>query len=150
MWALTPEADSFYPNGHADLVVSLLKSMAETFGDKGLDDLLNIRAGEQIRNYKKHLALASSLGERLERLAELRTEEGYMAEIEDCGGGIFMLLENHCPICEAASACQGLCAMELEVFQKTLGGKVRIERVEHIQHGARRCAYRIESRTKAA
>lgn len=149
MWALTPEADRFYPNGHAHLVVSLLESMAKTFGENGLEDLLKTRAREQIREYKKRLAHTPSLRKRLQGLADFRTEEGYMAEIEDCGDGSFMLLENHCPICEAAASCQGICAMELEVFQKTLGTSVRVERVDHIQQGARRCAYRIESRTKS-
>lgn len=143
MWSLTPEADGFYPNGHAQLVVSLLQSMSKTFGDNGLDDLLKTRAREQIRDYKKRLPQKAALSKRLTELARIRTDEGYMAEIEDCGGGTYMLLENHCPICEAAAACQGLCAMELEVFRKVLGTRVTVERMDHIQQGARRCAYRI-------
>ncbi len=143
MWSLTPEADRFYPNGHAQLVVSLLQSMSKTFGDSGLDDLLKTRAREQIRDYKKRLSPKDTLPKRLKELARIRTGEGYMAEVEDCGGGTYMLLENHCPICEAAAACQGLCAMELDVFRKVLGTRVTVERMDHIQQGARRCAYRI-------
>ncbi|MCH7909898.1 MAG: transcriptional regulator [Candidatus Hydrogenedentes bacterium] len=144
MWTLTAEADEFYPNGHAQLVVSLLKSMGKTFGNNGLDELLQTRAREQTREYKKRVKRDASLRKRLEQLVRIRTEEGYMAELEVCGKGKYMLLENHCPICEAAATCQGLCAAELEVFQNVLGTRVRVERVDHIQQGARRCAYRIE------
>ena len=49
MWTLTAEADEFYPNGHAQLVVSLLKSMGKTFGNNGLDELLQTREREQTR-----------------------------------------------------------------------------------------------------
>ncbi len=66
-----------------------------------------------------------------------------MAEAIAQGDGSVLLVENHCPICSAAATCQGLCTMELEVFQRVLGDKATVERVEHIQAGARRCAYRI-------
>ncbi|MGE8096813.1 hypothetical protein [Pseudomonas fluorescens] len=52
-----------------------------------------------------------------------------------------MLIENHCPICAAATACQGFCRAELNVFEQVL--QARVERVEHILMNARRCAYRI-------
>lgn len=144
MWTLTAEADEFYPNGHAQLIVSLLKSMSKTFGDSGLDDLLRTRAREQAREYKKRVKRSMSLRKRLDELVHIRTEEGYMAELEVCGKGKYLLLENHCPICEAAASCQGLCAAELDVFKDVLGTSVHVERVDHIQQGARRCAYRIE------
>lgn len=144
MWALTPEADEFYPNGHAQLIVSLLQSMGQAFGEGGLDKLLQTRASQQARDYKKKIKRDGSLRKRLEQLARIRTEEGYMADVETHGKGKYMLLENHCPICEAASACQGLCEAELGVFQEVLGTSIHVERVDHIQQGARRCAYRIE------
>jgi predicted ArsR family transcriptional regulator len=69
-----------------------------------------------------------------------------MAEWRAEGDG-FLLIENHCPICAAAAACQGFCRAELEVFQDTLGPGVAIERIDHILAGARRCAYRIVPET---
>ena len=48
------------------------------------------------------------------------------------GTAAFLLVENHCPICVAATACLGLCGAELDVFQKVLGSDVAIERTEHI------------------
>jgi predicted ArsR family transcriptional regulator len=57
-----------------------------------------------------------------------------------------LLVENHCPICVAAKACQGFCRSELALFRETLGEKVSVERDEHIVAGARRCVYRIAAK----
>jgi len=55
----------------------------------------------------------------------------------------FLFIENHCPICAAASACRGFCATELDLFRAVLGPDVTVERAEHIVSGDRRCVYRI-------
>jgi predicted ArsR family transcriptional regulator len=60
----------------------------------------------------------------------------------------FLLVENHCPICTAAAACQGFCRSELDVFRDALGRDAVVERIEHILAGARRCAYRITPAAK--
>ena len=65
-----------------------------------------------------------------------------MAECRPDGGG-YLLIENHCPICAAATACQGFCRAEREVFEQALGNEVSVERTEHIVGGDRRCAYRV-------
>jgi predicted ArsR family transcriptional regulator len=65
-----------------------------------------------------------------------------MAECQQTADG-YLLVENHCPICVAATTCQGLCRAEQEVFQQALGNDVSVERTEHIIQGDRRCAYRI-------
>jgi predicted ArsR family transcriptional regulator len=66
-----------------------------------------------------------------------------MAEVHSAGKGAFLLTENHCPICAAATQCQGFCTAEIDLFRKVLGPGVQIDREEHIVSGARRCAYRI-------
>jgi predicted ArsR family transcriptional regulator len=80
----------------------------------------------------------------------VRTEEGYMAEVRREKGGSFLLVENHCPICAAANACQGFCSTELDLFRSVLGPGVEVERVEHIVSGDRRCAYRVHVRDDKA
>ena len=54
-----------------------------------------------------------------------------------------MLVEHHCPICTAATACPGFCRSELELFRDTLGPDVTVERTAHILAGDVRCAYLI-------
>ena len=107
-----------------------------------LDRLVEARAADSLANYNTALEGTADLGERVTRLAEARTREGYMAEARRDGKG-FLLVENHCPICAAATACQGFCRAERDVFEKALGPGVSVERNEHIVGGDRRCAYRI-------
>ena len=73
-----------------------------------------------------------------------------MAECSRMPDGSMLLAENHCPICAAASTCQGLCREELSLFRAVLGDKARVERTDHILAGARRCAYRITAAAERA
>ena len=143
LWRLTEAADRYFPDAHAELTVGLLQSMRHAFGEAGLNRLLSLRAREQADAYAGRMAGRQGLRERLDALAAIRTEEGYMAEIREDGEGGFLLIENHCPICRAAAACTGLCVAELLVFRAVLGPEVAIERGDHILAGARRCAYRV-------
>lgn len=146
LWHLTPAADALFPDAHAELTVSLLSAMREAVGDDGLQKLLGVRARGMIESYRARLVQRKSLESRLQGLAALRSDEGYMASAERDEAGDWWLLENHCPICTAARECQGLCSIEQEVFQAVLGEEVTVERTEHILNGARRCAYRVSDR----
>ena len=143
LWFLTPAADRFFPDGHAELTLHLLAALRETFGEAGMEKLLAARTAEQIADYGRRIKRGDSLEARLAALARVRTEEGYMAAVEGNDGDGFLFVENHCPVCAAARTCQGLCASELEVFRHVLGPDVAVERGDHILAGARRCAYRI-------
>ena len=145
LWHLTEAADRYFPDAHAELTVGLLDSMRSAFGEAGLNRLLSVRGREQADLYAKRMADRDGLRARLDALAAIRTEEGYMAEVQETADGGFLLVENHCPICRAAAACTGLCAAELLVFRAVLGPDVTIERSDHILAGARRCAYRVTS-----
>ncbi len=143
LWQLTPTADRLFPDGYAELTLSLINTVKEAFGDAGLEKLLDVRTRHQINAYQALIPIQESLQQKLEALATLRTDEGYMAEIQSLDDDSFLLIENHCPICAAATACTGLCARELEIFQHLLGQDVIVQRTEHIVAGSRRCAYRV-------
>ncbi len=143
LWRLTEASDRFFPDAHAELTVDLIKGVKEAFGPEGMDRLLAIRTRDQIAAYRRRIGGRRSLAKRLEALAEIRSEEGYMAEVRRAEDGTFLLIENHCPVCHAAAACTGLCAAELSVFQAVLGVEVEVSRGDHILAGARRCAYRV-------
>ncbi len=149
-WRLTREADRHFPEAYAELSVALIDAMQETFGAEGLGRVLVSRCARQRAEYAKRIRPADPLEKRLKELAQVRTEEGYMAEVraEEEGGG-FLLVENHCPICAAANACQGFCSTELDLFRTVLGPGVEVERVEHIVSGDQRCAYRVQPKTRA-
>lgn len=146
LWQLTPAADRFFPDAHATLAVGLIDAMGRAFGPAGMNRLISERVKDQIAEYRKKVPVRAPLKRRLEALAKIRSLEGYMAEVRAEKDGSYLLIENHCPICVAARACQRLCGGELEVFQRVLGADVELERTEHIMAGARRCAYRVKPR----
>jgi predicted ArsR family transcriptional regulator len=106
--------------------------------------VLGSRRARQQAVYGERIKSSASLKEKLQQLARVRTEEGYMAEVKPGEKGSFLFIENHCPICVAATLCQGFCTAEIDLFRKVLGPGVEIEREEHIIAGARRCAYRVK------
>ncbi|MES2308149.1 MAG: metalloregulator ArsR/SmtB family transcription factor [Verrucomicrobiota bacterium] len=148
LWNLTNQANRIFPDAHAELSVSLIEAMNQTFGSEGLDQLLEVRKKKQLENYKQRLESYPTWKEKLKGLAELRTREGYMAEVK-AQDQDFLLIENHCPICSAAQACVGFCRVELDIFKKVLGDEVCVERIEHLLGGARRCVYRVKLNSPA-
>lgn len=142
LWTLTPAGHARFPDRHADLAVQLIRHAADTLGPGALDALITAREHEQLAGYRATLAGLKTLAARVRRLAELRAGEGYMARAEKHGKA-WLLIEDHCPICAAAASCQGLCRSELATFAACLGDGVRVERVEHVLAGGRRCAYRV-------
>jgi predicted ArsR family transcriptional regulator len=143
IWSLTALAHARFPDTHAQLTLEMLDAIRAEFGEAGVDRLIMRREAVTTQTYLQALATLQTLEARIARLAELRTAEGYMADWSPDPGGGFRLVENHCPICAAATACQGFCRAELQVFRDALGPDVTVERTDHILAGARRCAYRI-------
>ena len=142
-WHLTPLADKRFPDSHAVLTLEMITSIRSVFGEAGLDRLIEAREGETETRYGASLAGLRDTARKVARLAEMRSDEGYMADWQALPDGTYLLAENHCPICAAARICQGFCRSELSVFRAALGPQVTVERAEHILGGARRCAYRI-------
>jgi predicted ArsR family transcriptional regulator len=142
-WQLTRAADRLFPDAYAELSVALIGAMSDAFGPAGVERVLAVRSTRQRADYAARIPETLPLKEKVQRLAQIRTEEGYMADVKSEKKGVYLLVENHCPICAAATACQGFCTTELELFRSVLGPEVNVERVEHIVSGDRRCAYRI-------
>lgn len=143
-WSLTANADDLFPDRHGELTVGLIDALRKAFGQDGLEKVIRTRADRQVEQYQAALpGPTSSLKTRVAALARQRTAEGYMAEVIVERPGSYLLVEHHCPICEAANCCTGLCGAELEVFQQTLGNDAKVERTSHLLSGDDRCVYRI-------
>lgn len=141
LWQLTGKGHSRFPDSHGDLTVQLLDAVRETFGENAIDRLIEVREQRNGENYALAMRDATNLEDKVRSLSEVRSREGYMAEYAATQDGAFLLIENHCPICAAASACQNFCRSELQLFEQVLGA--RVERVEHLLTDSRRCVYRV-------
>ncbi|MDB5360466.1 MAG: Transcriptional regulator, DeoR family [Rhodospirillales bacterium] len=142
-WRLVEAGHRRFPENHAGLTLELISAVTAVFGDAGLDQLIDHREAQTLAAYRARLAPAEGLAAKVAVLAQLRDAEGYMAEMREADDGGFLLIENHCPICIAATRCRALCRSELAVFAAALGPAAEITRIDHIVAGARRCAYGV-------
>ncbi|HEN3618544.1 TPA: transcriptional regulator [Yersinia enterocolitica] len=141
LWQLTEAGNARFPDAHSELTVQLLRMVRTKLGEEALNLLIDTREQETRELYCQAMNGANSIGERVERLVAIRSQEGYMAECQTQADGSILLIENHCPICAAATHCQGFCRAELDVFRQAL--QAPVERTEHILSGSRRCVYRV-------
>ncbi len=142
LWSLSAKGHGQFPDNHAALVSGLLSGVTDIYGPDGLEKLIAHREDQSRKLYSEVLGQEQELRGKVAALADLRSKEGYMAEVQRDGDG-FLLIENHCSICAAATACQEFCRSELNLFQSILGDGVHVERQEHLLSGGRRCVYRI-------
>lgn len=150
-WALTPLAIALFPDRHGDLTVELIRAMRETLGEGAVDAVLTARDAVHLEELQRRFAFASvpddDVAARVAMLAQQRSRQGYMAEVIDDGDEL-LLVEHHCPVCAAATECQGLCRNELELFRRAIGDKATVERTQHLLSGDERCVYRIRTRSR--
>ncbi len=142
-WQLAPAAAQAFPDRHGELSVDLISSVRSTLGDPALDQghRCSVRStGAGLRTRPSPRPPTSR--DRVQRLADVRSDEGYLAEVRSDGDDLF-LIEHHCPIRDAAASCGALCSAELDVFQRVLGPDVSVTRTQHVLAGDRRCAYRV-------
>lgn len=142
LYRLTNKGLARFPDSHAGLAVLLLESIRTVLGQEALDKIVEAKQKTDLARYDEALTGRNTIEGKLESLTCIRSKEGYMAEWSKESDG-YLFIENHCPICTAATKCDGFCLAELENIQKLLGEKVQIERTEHTVEGSRRCAYRI-------
>ncbi len=140
---MTEAGNARFPDTHAQLTIKLIGSVRQLFGEAGLDKLITQRE-EESRSAYALACSAPDLPTRLQQLAAVRDEEGYMARVE-ADGEDWLLIEDHCPICAAARTCQGFCRSELQLFQEVVGPNASIVREQHVLANAMRCVYRIRA-----
>ena len=146
-WKLTGAGHARFPDAHAQVTTDLIINIRDLLGEAALDKIIEERASRALTHYKSRLSKIDSLEGKVEALAQLRSEEGYMAEFEKVSDTEYLLIEQHCPICVAATNCHGFCRTELQSFQQLFKGVAHIERKEYLLEGARRCTYLITAHT---
>ncbi|MCE0493935.1 helix-turn-helix transcriptional regulator [Vibrio salinus] len=141
-WTLTPDGHEQFIDRHNDLAVQIIDAVESIYGKQGLKKIAEEREEHTLRTYSEVLKDCRTLEEKLTALVQLREDEGYMVELQKAPDH-FLLIENHCPICRAATRCPEFCQSELHIFQILLQNSCNIVRQEHIVSGQRRCTYKI-------
>lgn len=138
----TTAAQALFPNDYANLATAVLEMIRRLDGEPKVDELFRRRA-EALASELATRVQGATLQERLEQVAQVLEEQGYMPEVVKLREGRerYLLTEHHCPIFQVAKAFQQACACELDVLLKLLRAKV--ERCDHRMMGHPHCSYLI-------
>jgi predicted ArsR family transcriptional regulator len=140
VYSITAEGDKVFPRTYEQVATQLLDDVRALDGDAKVTALFEHRRKRLLDQYRLRLA-GKDLGERVTVLAEIRNEEGFLAEAERHDKDTFVLIEHNCPIRSVASAYNQVCACEAALFADALGAEVT--RTDHILAGSPRCRYLI-------
>lgn len=148
VYSLSVEAENLFPKNYAALTNELLGYLAARQSESAVIELFDQRALRRTRQAQARLA-GRSLRERVAGLAEILTDEGYLAEWEQVDEGTFRLREHNCAVREVAAEHRAACRSELTFLQAVLTD-AEVTRQQHIISGDHACAYTIRRRNGAS
>jgi len=141
MYALTEGAEALFPRREGEL----LRELAAFLRSEGEEALLATFL-DRFADRRRDAALVRLDGlegrARLDEVATILTEEGYMAEVvEGASGGQPRLRLCHCPLRELVHVSHAPCKAEIGFVRSLVGGP--LTRVEYLPDGDGACAYAI-------
>src|SRR5713101_4016992 len=142
---LAPGASSLFPKAYVGVTCAALAYIEEKLGRKAVEDVLRRRQSETLPGYKGHVN-AETLAGRVHQLAQLRDQEGYIAEDKKHGSSKFEILEHNCPIIAIAENYWEACTVENEMFRKVLDANV--ETTHRVVAGANVCRFLITPKAR--
>lgn len=147
VYSLTEEAQHLFPRHYSDFALDFLQDLEELEGKDKIKDLFHRREQRLSDKYKREIR-GQSLEEKVQQLAVLQNQKGYMVEIEkDPETGDFIFKEYNCPISQVAKEYQHACNCELSLFKTVLNTEV--EQNECIALGEDKCVYVIKAESQA-
>ena len=143
LWRLTDQGRDHFPDGSEEFARGLLHTMASHLGPDQLQALLGQHAAAQARHYRNLLG-DCPLEKRLQRLVELRRQEGYVADYEPCQDQHgWLLTAFHCSVARIAEQFPVICSQELQLY-RSIFPDCHVERVHWIQEGDHYCGFRVQ------
>ncbi|HSJ45681.1 MAG TPA: ArsR family transcriptional regulator [Euzebyales bacterium] len=137
---LTARGERLFPDRSSDLADDVLTFLHDERGKTEMIAFLRWRQKRQQAQYAGELEDIDDLGDRVRRLAELLSEDGFLAEADVDGDGM-ALTQKHCAIKDAAAAHPQLCAFEAALFRQLLGAQV--QRRQTIAGGSTACVCEV-------
>jgi predicted ArsR family transcriptional regulator len=139
VYYLTDKANELFPETYGSFALSLLREIEKLNGAEAIDKVFQGRMASQMEAYERRLD-SKGFEARLKSLANMRDEEGYMAEVTR-EGNEYILTEYNCPIAMIAKQYPHACDAELKLFTQSL--KTKVARENHLMAGSHKCSYRI-------
>jgi DeoR family suf operon transcriptional repressor len=140
---LTTKGHALFPAAYGDLTNELLDYFADA--DPHLVDLAFERRRQRRTEAARARLSGLDLAGKVEELARVLDEDGYMATSESMPDGTFRIIEHHCAIFGVARRYGQACSSEIAFIRDVLP-EADVERVHHMVSGAHMCAYEVTPR----
>jgi DeoR family suf operon transcriptional repressor len=142
-YCLAPAAEGLWPKRYGQLTNQLLGFVMQS--DPALvDDVFERRRRVRVDNARRRLE-GKSFEARVRELAAILDEDGYLADCEEAGPGVWRIAEHNCAILDVAARYRVACSSEIAFLREALPDAT-IERVQHIAAGGHMCAYEVRQR----
>ena len=138
-YLLSAQGDALFPKRYEETLTELLDRLATKQGRGAAVGMLEEHFSDLTQLLQRELVGAAP-ERRLETVARVMTDAGYMAEV-DGQEGAFRFAEHNCAIRAVAERYPEVCAAEAKFLQAVLAATV--ERTAHIVSGCNACEYAI-------
>lgn len=139
-YRLTAKAESGFPTGFETLAVEILDTIREQSGHQGVMNVLEARNNKLAAKLQSRVA-DKDLQQKVQEVARIFSENGYMTEWEALPDGDFLLYQRHCAVHSLASQYRQLCILEPKLIENLLG--VKVTRKQYMLKNDPVCAYLV-------
>jgi DeoR family suf operon transcriptional repressor len=139
VYQLTPAADELFPKTYSQLTNELLDYVG-TASPGLVDEVFDMRGRRRLEGAQARLT--GSFDERVEELARVLDEDGYLAEAVRLDDGSWRIVEHNCAILGVAARFGQACSSEIAFLRQALPD-AEVERTHHMIAGAHMCAYAV-------
>lgn len=122
---LTAGSAELFPQSYAEMSRCALAFIERRLGRPAVIELLQERAHELADRHRARVG-GRPLAQRVQELARVRTEGGYMAEVGQRRAGAVEMQEHNCPILSLAETYPEACETERRMFESLLGARVGV------------------------
>ncbi|MDQ0206605.1 helix-turn-helix transcriptional regulator [Alkalicoccobacillus murimartini] len=142
---LTDLGSENFPRNYSHLSLGFLEDLRSMYGAETINQLFEKRHTRLHQSYKP--MVTGDLSERVEALATIQNEQGYMVEWNEKEDGSFQFIEYNCPIAQVAKSYPIACTCEKRLFKELLGTD-EVERDTCMaENGDAHCIYTIKKQT---
>ncbi|MFA9560041.1 helix-turn-helix transcriptional regulator [Evansella sp. AB-rgal1] len=120
VYQLSHTGEETFPRDYGTLAVELLDDLMDLDGIEKVEELFKKRRERQRKRFEKRIGIGKTLEEKVQELAQLQNEQGFMVEITHEEDGSIIFKEYNCPIAAVAKQFPMICESELLLFKEVL------------------------------
>ena len=140
VYSLTAAGDALFPRAYAELTNELLEYVEDE--DPVLLERIFTRRAERRLQRARERTVGLSFPERVQAVANILDEDGYLADFSRRDDGAFIITEHNCAGLGVALRYGHACSSELDFLRAALP-EAEVTRIAHRIQGGHVCAYLV-------